>query len=139
MQPDTAFWILSSIAQASAALSGLSIVVMVFQLRIRPSLRADVSDDDNVSGPVVVTGWARAIHVVALSAVMFLSAAIGSLATLGLVTPGSLPVPTQVLVMTISMLVATALGGGLMALLRVLPCSEPRAYPEKSRGRSYPG
>ena len=117
MQPETAFWVLSSTAQAAAALAGLSVVVMVFQLRLLPGLRPDVRQEDEwpLTGTVIIEGWAKAIHIVASSASLFLAAAIGSLATLGLVAPSDVQVPGPVLLLLVAMLVLIFVGGALMA------------------------
>ena len=117
MLPETAFWVLSSTAQASAALAGLSVVVMVFQLRLLPGLRPDVRQDDE--GPpmetVIIEGWAKSIQIAALSASLFLAAAIGSLVTLGLVNPSDMQVAGPILLLLVAMLVLIVLGGALMA------------------------
>ncbi len=117
MQPETAFWVLSSTAQASAALAGLSVVVMVFQLRLLPGLRPDARQEDE--GPpmetVIIEGWAKSIQIVALSASLFLAAAIGSLVTLGLVNPSDMQVVAPILLLLVAMLVLIVLGGALMA------------------------
>ncbi len=117
MEPETAFWVLSSTAQASAALAGLSVVVMVFQLRLLPGLRPDVRQNDEwpPMGTVIIEGWAKSIQIVALSASLFLAAAIGSLVTLGLVNPSDMQVAGPVLLLLVAMLVLILLGGALMA------------------------
>ncbi len=120
MQPETAFWVLSSTAQASAALAGLSVLVMVFQLRLLPGLRPDVRQVDPEGDwppmeTVIIAGWAKSIQIVALSASLFLAAAIGSLVTLGFVTPSSMQVADPILLLLVAMLVLIVLGGALMA------------------------
>lgn len=42
MQPETAFWLLSTIAQSAAALAGLSALLLVFILR---ETKRDLGDD----------------------------------------------------------------------------------------------
>ncbi len=116
MQPETAFWVLSSTAQASAALAGLSIVVMVFQLRLLPGLRPDVRQESEwpPMATVVIEGWAKSIHLVASSSSLFLAAAVGSLVTLTLVTPIDMQVAGPVLLLLVAMLVLIFVGGALM-------------------------
>ncbi|MFQ5951475.1 MAG: hypothetical protein ACE5KH_05265 [Candidatus Geothermarchaeales archaeon] len=43
MEPDTAFWILSSAAQSAAALAGLSALLLVFILR---ETKRELSEDE---------------------------------------------------------------------------------------------
>ncbi len=103
MQPETAFWILSALAQSAAALAGLSAVAWAFLLT---SLREDIRELRKEWGPEEQPFRLRPRRIgrfpipnrVAGSIAGYLLATFIALGTLALVNPGTLAVPPTVLV-----------------------------------------
>ncbi len=110
MQPDTAFWVLSSIAQSSAALAGLTALLLVFVLseaRRETKVPLEVGIHDLLRNVFFAPLW--------LATITFLGAVLISLFTIGLVVPGGAPITQEVETMvSFSMLL---LGAGIIALV----------------------
>ena len=81
MQPETAFWLLSATAQSSAALAGLSALLLLYVVRIlrEEEVFAELKDLPRVAA-------------LAYATLTYLLAVLVSLVTLALVTPGPAPV-----------------------------------------------
>lgn len=106
MQPETAFWILSALAQSAAALAGLSAVAWAFLLR---TLREDIKDFTKEWGEFG-PGWTFKTRTlgrfpipnrVATIIIGYLLASFLSLVTLALVNPGPDPVPVVVVTLLV--------------------------------------
>lgn len=125
MQPQTAYWILSTIAQASAALAGLTALLLVFIVR-------EVKREFRVPMDVALGYVLSAIPLyrsLAVGTVAYLVAAVGSVATLWWVTPGSAPVGVWVqllVVFWIGLMGAGSLGLVLFVFLPRRWVDEPK-------------
>ncbi len=111
MEPDTAFWILSSAAQSAAALAGLSALLLVFILR---ETKRELDADDVTWGYDRLVERIPFFRLLSVGTVLYLAAVLISIVTLGLVTPG-LPVGAEV--EAITFLSVILLGGGSAALV----------------------
>ena len=91
MQPDTAFWALSSIAQSSAALAGLTALLLVFVI-------TQARRESMVPLEVGIYDLLRHVpfRLLALGTVLYLLAVVVSLGTIGGVVPGDAPVALEV-------------------------------------------
>lgn len=93
MQPETAFWLLSALAQASAALAGLSALAWAFIVRTTREDWKDMMEDE--AGPPLGGGYVRGLPL----AIRMSGATVGhlmtvfiALVTLAFVEPGPEPV-----------------------------------------------
>ena len=72
MEPDTAFWILSSAAQAAAALAGLSALLLVFILR---ETKRELAEDDVAWGYDRLVERIPFFRLLSVGTVLYLTAA----------------------------------------------------------------
>ncbi len=125
MQPETAFWILSAMAQSAAALAGLSALLLVFQLRIAAQGWNNLEKErDLTRRAMTAKSWANLIRYSSTATTLFLLAVGFSLAALWGVAPGEPLVGTHIVILTLAAAVLV-LTGGLMMLLFV---REPRLW-----------
>ncbi len=127
MEPDTAFWILSSIAQSSAALAGLSALLLVFAIT---AAQRDIDLPFEV-GIYEVLRSVPFFRILATGTVLYLAAVIISLGAIGAVTAVVAPVAMEVIVATY--LSMALLGAGSFAL--VLFVLTPRKWFESPETR----
>ncbi len=117
MQPETAFWLLSAMAQSAAALAGLSAVLLVFQLRIAFQGLANLEQDlDRTNQALTAKVWANLIRYSATATVVFLLAIGFSLGALWWVEPGDAAVGVHIVTLAIAGLSLLLIGGLMMTL-----------------------
>lgn len=92
MEPETAFWILSSAAQSAAALAGLSALLLVFILR---ETKRELNEDDIAWGYDRLAERVPFFRLLSVGTVLYLTVVLFSLTATGLVAPG-LPVRAEV-------------------------------------------
>ena len=111
MEPETAFWVLSSIAQSAAALAGLSALLLVFILR---DTKRELGEDDVTWGYDRLVERIPFFRLLLVGTVLYLAAVLFSLGALTRVTPG---LPVGAVVDTISLLSLLLIGAGSAALI----------------------
>ena len=114
MQPETAFWLLSATAQSSAALTGLAALLWVFFRRAWNETILAPSSGPREVGRLRSERWALVLHGSSVSVLVFVVALGISLTTLGFVSPGNNPVGLLIMVLAISSVNLTLLGGLIM-------------------------
>ncbi len=98
MQPETALWLLSALAQASAALAGLSAVSWAFILRSTKEDWKNALEEEQIRRFIVgvpITGYLRGIPLavrMSRATIGYLLAVFIALVTLAFVEPGAEPV-----------------------------------------------
>lgn len=114
MQPETAFWMLSTIAQASAALAGITALLLVFLLT---QAARDQGENGKFGLSLIISAD---LQLVAFATGAFLLAVIVSISALGGVTPGPEPVGLAVLTAAYSALGLVAAASFLLVLFLVI-------------------
>ncbi len=120
MQPETAFWVLSSIAQSSAALAGLSALLWVYFMRsFKHEWQSYLFEKSRETGKIFKPFRIRIISGSSSATILFVLALGLSLATLTVVVPGSAPLPVFTLILTLGA-IALVLFAGLMMVAFIL-------------------
>ncbi len=112
MQPETAFWLLSATAQSAAALTGLAALLWVFFRRAWNETAPSLGPREVVR--LRSERWALMLRGSSASVLVFVVALGISLTTLGFVSPGNDPVGLPIMVLAISSVNLTILGGLIM-------------------------
>ncbi len=112
MDPQTAFWLLSTTAQAAAALAGLSALLLVFILR---DTKREMREDDENWAYDRLLARIPFFRVLSGGTVLYLAAALLSLSALGLVTPGR-PVGAEVEVISLLVLILMVVGSSALVV-----------------------
>ncbi|MFQ5909735.1 MAG: hypothetical protein ACE5IJ_03325 [Thermoplasmata archaeon] len=110
MQPDTAFWVLSSIAQSSAALAGLTALLLVFVLTQGSKER---EPEEDLTFYELLGRFPP--RLLAMGTGLYLLAVVVPLGTMGNVVPGDAPVSLGVEVAAFLSIVL--IGAGSLALV----------------------
>ncbi len=125
MQPETAFWFLSAMAQSAAALAGLSALLLVFQLRIAFQGLDNLEQDlDKTKRALTAKVWANLIRYPGTATVVFLLAVGFSLGALWWVEPGDAAVGLHIVALALAGLSLILIGGLMMTLF----VREPRLW-----------
>ncbi len=111
MEPETAFWVLSTIAQSAAALAGLSALLLVFILR---ETKREIAEDDVAWGYDQLVQRIPYFRLLSVGTVLYLAAVILSLGVLTSVSPGS---PVGLAVDIIALLSLGLIGAGSATLV----------------------
>ena len=112
MDPETAFWVLSTTAQAAAALAGLSALLLVFILR---DTKRELREDDMDWGYNRLLERIPFFRVLSGGTVLYLAAVLLSLLALGRVTPG-LSVGAEVEVISLLVLILMVVGSSALVV-----------------------